>query len=79
MTIRGQSMCLAIPMKVIEINGDRAVVEISGNQRECGIQLIGDVQINDYVIVHAGFAIQKLDEKEAEETLALIREMENFT
>lgn len=71
-------MCLAIPMKIVSISGDRAVVEIGGNQREVGLQLIGDVKINDYVIVHAGFAIQKLDEKEANETLALLREMENL-
>jgi len=72
-------MCLAIPMKIIKINEDRAIVEIGGNQREVGLQLIGDVRVNDYVIVHAGFAIQKLDEKEANETLALLREIENLS
>lgn len=68
-------MCLAVPMKVIEIKGEQAVVEMGGVRKTIGIQLLENVKVNDYVIVHAGFAIQKLDRKEAEETLSLFREM----
>jgi len=71
-------MCLAIPMKILEIKGDKGVVEIGGTQREVGLQLQKDVQVGDYVIVHAGFAIQKLDEKDALETIELFREMERL-
>lgn len=68
-------MCLAIPMKIIEINGDRGKVESSGLISEIGLQLVSDVKIGDYVIVHAGFAIEILDEKIALETLQMMREM----
>jgi hydrogenase expression/formation protein HypC len=71
-------MCLAIPMKLIQIKGERGLVEVGNVQREVGLQLIEDVEVGDYLIIHAGFAIQKLDEKEALETLALFREMENL-
>ncbi|MBN1893493.1 HypC/HybG/HupF family hydrogenase formation chaperone [bacterium] len=68
-------MCLAIPMKVVEIHGDTGEVETGGVRQEAGFQLLADVKIGDYVIVHAGFAIQKLDEAEALETLALFNEL----
>lgn len=68
-------MCLAVPMKVINIRNDEATVEIGGVKREISIQLMDNVKVGDYVIVHAGFAIQKLDEEEAEKTLSLFREM----
>ena len=67
-------MCLAIPGKVIEIYGDRAKVDYGGIVREANISLV-DVKVGDYVIVHAGFAIQTLDEEAAMETLALWNEM----
>lgn len=68
-------MCLAIPMKVIKIEGESAIVESGGIEQRIGIQLVPDVQLNDYVIVHAGFAIQKMDEEFAQETLQLFDEM----
>jgi len=68
-------MCLAVPMKVISVKGNEATVELGGVGKEISIQLMDDVKIGDYVIVHAGFAIQKLDEEEAEKTLSLFREM----
>lgn len=71
-------MCVAIPMKVIEIHGDRGIVEAGRMQREVGLHLLENIKIGDYVLVHAGFAIQKVDEKEAQETLALLNEMENL-
>jgi len=65
-------VCLGIPMKVVATQGDRATVELGGVRREVGIQLIGQPAVGEYVIVHAGFAIEKLDEQEAQETLRLI-------
>lgn len=67
-------MCLAVPMKVVEIEGDSAVVESSGIRREVGLQLLDDVRLDDWVIIHTGFAISKLDEEQAAETLQLLRE-----
>lgn len=69
-------MCLAIPGKVVEIDrdGQHAVVDYGGTKRVVNVSLV-DVKVNDYVLVHAGFAIQVLDEKEAEETLDLFRGM----
>ena len=60
-------MCLAIPMKVVSIKEDTAVVEFGDISREVNIQFINNVKKGDYVIVHAGVAIEKLDKKEAEE------------
>lgn len=68
-------MCLAIPMKVVEIDGEFGTVELGGVRRKAGLQLIEEVKIGDYVIVHAGFAIEKLDEDEAQETLRLIQQI----
>ena len=68
-------MCLAIPAKVLEWKGDHASVDFGdGTRREVNISLV-DVHVGDYVIVHAGFAIQILDEKEARETLKLWEEI----
>ncbi|MDI6855383.1 MAG: HypC/HybG/HupF family hydrogenase formation chaperone [Candidatus Thermoplasmatota archaeon] len=67
-------MCLGIPAKVVEIRGNRAKVDFGNTFREINISLV-DVKKNDYVIVHAGYAIQKLDEKEAKETLRLFDEI----
>jgi len=68
-------MCLGIPMKIIEISEGNAVVELSGTRRAVSTALLEEVRVGDYVIVHAGFAIQVLNEAEAEETLALIRDV----
>jgi hydrogenase expression/formation protein HypC len=65
-------------MKILKIEGKKGVVHIGGVKREIDIQLLKDIQIGDYVIVHAGFAIQRLDEEEALETLALFAEMEKL-
>ncbi len=67
-------MCLAIPAKIIELKGPWATVDIEGNTREVGIMLTPEVQPGDYVLIHAGFSIQIIDEKEAQETLALFAE-----
>jgi len=66
-------MCLAIPMKVIEIKGNTATVEQEGVSRAARIDFLSDLQVGDYVLIHAGIAIEQLDPEEAEETLRLIR------
>jgi hydrogenase expression/formation protein HypC len=67
-------MCLAIPSKIIKIQNNMATIDVEGVQREASLLLIEDARVGDYVIVHAGFAIQKLDEAAARETLDLLRE-----
>jgi hydrogenase expression/formation protein HypC len=68
-------MCLGIPMEVVELSNDSAVVELSNTTTVVSTALLEQVKVGDYVLVHAGFAIQVLDEKEALETLSLIREI----
>ncbi|MEM1586032.1 MAG: HypC/HybG/HupF family hydrogenase formation chaperone [Candidatus Bathyarchaeia archaeon] len=68
-------MCLAVPARVIEINGELAKVDFGGGViREANISLV-DTKVGDYVLVHAGYAIQVLDKEEAEETLMLWKEI----
>ena len=68
-------MCIAVPMNVKEIKeGNMGVVESSGVQREVGLMLLEDVKLGDWVLIHAGVAISKLNQQEAEETLALLKE-----
>ena len=68
-------MCLGVPMQVISIDGTEIVAEIDGVRREASLMILDDpVRVGDFVIVHAGFAISRLDEEEARETLALMRE-----
>ena len=66
-------MCLAVPARVIEIEGQDAKVDILGNVRSAKLTLIDGVSIGDYVLIHAGFAIQKLEAQDAEETLNLFK------
>jgi hydrogenase expression/formation protein HypC len=63
-------------MNVKEINGNMGVVESQGVKREVGLMLMDDVKVGDWVLIHAGFAISKLNQEEAEETMALLREAE---
>ncbi len=69
-------MCLSIPGKVKSIDGGKAIVSVGGTEYETSLQLLEDVKVDDYVLVHTGFAIQKLDEEEALETLRLFNELE---
>jgi hydrogenase expression/formation protein HypC len=71
-------MCLAVPMRVIEIKGQEAVAEIGGVKRKANLQLVEGIQVGDYIIVHAGFAIEKLDEEDAKQTIAIFQEMERL-
>ena len=68
-------MCLAIPAKVIEIEDNMAVVELGGVTRRASLMLVPETKVGDYVLLHAGFAIQRLDEEEAQETLRLFAEI----
>lgn len=67
-------MCLAVPMLVRTIENDVALCEIDGVQREASLMMLDDVRVGDYVLIHAGFAIEKIDEKEAALTLQSLRE-----
>jgi hydrogenase expression/formation protein HypC len=69
-------MCLAIPLKVISVDGTLATVEMGGISREISLVLTPEAQAGNYVLVHTGFAISVLDETEAQETLALFAELE---
>lgn len=69
-------MCLAMPTRVVELrDGDMAVVDLDGVRKEISLALVEDIAVGDYVILHAGYALQKLDIEEAEQTLALFREL----
>ena len=68
-------MCLAVPMKLVERAEELGVVELDGVRREVSLQLQPEVRLGDFVLVHAGYAIGIVDAVEAEETLALLREM----
>jgi hydrogenase expression/formation protein HypC len=67
-------MCLAIPSRITKIENNMATIDVEGVQREASLLLLEDARVGDYVIVHAGFAISKLDEAAARETLNLVRE-----
>jgi len=67
-------MCLAIPAKIESIEADRATVDIRGLKRKIGLALLPDAQVGEYVLLHAGFAIQRIDPGEAEETYRLLEE-----
>jgi hydrogenase expression/formation protein HypC len=72
-------MCLALPVRVVEIGtgpaGDCAVVDLGGVKKEVSLALLDDVKVGDYVILHVGYALSKLDPEEAVRTLALFSEM----
>ncbi|MBQ1335880.1 MAG: HypC/HybG/HupF family hydrogenase formation chaperone [Selenomonadaceae bacterium] len=68
-------MCLAVPAKVIEIRDALGKVELSGVTRDVSLMLLPEARVGDFVLVHAGFAMQIVDEQSAEETNALLAEM----
>lgn len=67
-------MCLAIPSKIVKIEDNVATIDVDGVQREASLLLLEDPKVGDYVIVHAGFAINKINEEDAQESLKLLRE-----
>ncbi len=68
-------MCLAIPMKIKKIEGEFARVEAGRFLRSINVQMLPDIKAGDYVIVHAGFAIERIDPDKAQDTLRLINEI----
>jgi len=69
-------MCLGVPMKILSKDGDTVLAEVDGVKKEASIMLLADeVNVGDYIIVHAGFAISKLDEEYAQETLRMMKEV----
>ncbi len=71
-------MCLAIPMQIRSIDGTEAEVEAGGITRKTSLMLTPDAKVGDYVLLHAGYAINIIDEVEAEQTLALFAEISQF-
>jgi hydrogenase expression/formation protein HypC len=69
-------MCLAIPVKVVSVDGDSAKVSIGDVEYNASLLLLDDVKPGDYIMLHAGFAIKKVDAAEAAETLRLFNEIE---
>ena len=69
-------MCLAIPAKIVEMDGVIAQVEVKGVRRQTSLMLLPEAKMGDYVLVHAGFAMQVVEEKDAQETYALLAEMQ---
>ena len=68
-------MCLAVPMLLVAKEGLRGVVELSGVRREVSLMLLPEAEVGEYVLVHAGYAIARVDQEEAEETLRLLRDV----
>jgi hydrogenase expression/formation protein HypC len=68
-------MCLAVPALIKSIDGDEAEVELGGVSRRASLVLTPEAEVGDYVLLHAGYAINIVDQSEAEETLSMLREM----
>ena len=71
-------MCLSVPALVVKIEGKMADVSVGGAIFRAGLQMVENVSAGDYILLHAGFAIQKISEEEALETLNLIKELKNY-
>jgi len=68
-------MCLAIPVRIISVNGTLAQVDANGLRRQADVRFIDNPRKGDYVLLHAGFAIEKIDEKEAHDRLKLLKDI----
>jgi hydrogenase expression/formation protein HypC len=68
-------MCLSVPARIVSINGNMAEVSAGGTIFTAGLHMIENVKVGDYILLHAGFAIQKISETEAAETLKLLKEL----
>ncbi|MBA7628424.1 Hydrogenase maturation factor HypC [subsurface metagenome] len=71
-------MCLAIPARIVELEGDKAVVDAMGNRWKARTTLLPEAKLGDLVLIHAGFAISLVDEEEARETWQLLAEINEF-
>ena len=72
-------MCLSIPAKILSIEGKTARASVGGTIINVGLHMVEDIKEGDYVLVHTGFALQKISDEEAQETLKLIKEMEDIS
>ena len=72
-------MCLAVPAEVLSIQGHEAEVDFGGVRRRISVVLTPDVHVGDYVVIHTGFAISILDQEEAQQTLKLFQELDEFS
>jgi hydrogenase expression/formation protein HypC len=72
-------MCLAVPVKIVSIDGDEAETEVAGVRRRVSIALTPEAKLGDYVLLHTGYAIGVIDEAEAEETLKLLEEIASLS
>jgi hydrogenase expression/formation protein HypC len=70
-------MCLSIPAKILSIEGGIARASVGGAIVNAFLHLVDDVKVGDYILIHTGFALQKISEEEALETIRIIRELEN--
>ena len=71
-------MCLAIPARIVELEGDKAVVDAMGNRWRAKTTLLPEAKLGDLILIHAGFAISLVDEEEAKKTWQLIAEISKF-
>jgi hydrogenase expression/formation protein HypC len=71
-------MCLSIPAKIISVEGETATASVGGAIINVGLHMVDDVKPGDYVLVHTGFALQKISDEEAKETLKLIKELDDI-
>jgi hydrogenase expression/formation protein HypC len=71
-------MCLAIPSKIVKIENGLGTIDVDGVQRSASLILVEDAAVGDYVIVHAGFALHKIDEADAMESLRILKEAAEF-
>lgn len=67
-------MCLSVPAQVMKIEGENAEVSVGGTLMQANLSLVDDIEIGDYILLHTGFALQKIDAREAEETLKTFSE-----
>ncbi len=74
-----EGMCLAIPVRIVSIDGDEAETEIAGVRRRVSIAFTPEAKLGDYVLLHTGYAIGVIDEAEAEETLKLLEEIASLS
>ncbi len=70
-------MCLSVPARIVSVDGEMAEVSVGGAIFRAGLQMVENVRVGDYVLLHAGFAIEKLNEEDALETLRLLKEMDD--
>lgn len=71
-------MCLAVPARITEIRGNKATVDMAGVVRETSVKMLPGAEVGDYVIIHAGYAIEKLDEEEAARTVEMFKMMDSL-